>query len=1055
MDWLLLGIEPTKDKKTITDAYRQKLRNTNPEDDPAGFQALRAAYEAALTFAEQSDAPPVRDESPVGLWIESIARLYEDYASRIDPACWKECLHSDVCIGLDTRAAAEEALLKFFLEKYYLPKAVWQVLDETFQFSMRAEELYETWPRDFIDHVIIAGPRLDPALDYSLFTPGISGKDCDIYRNLYHQANRMPIQDIGPILEQMEALSEQHPYGEAIRYRFLLETGHEQQGKAGFCRLASAYPDDAALAIAWAQICLDDGNTEDAQQIASHILEITPEHIGAKTVLAKCLAEKKQYHEAKEYAYEIFRACNEDPILMEQTKQLMKDWNEQLIIQREDVYAANPADADNAIELAWCYAQNNREKEALALALTIDPDCEDAFAYHNLLAKLYHNDGKFAEALPYLQAVEAVVRNMTDDGTAKTQKRIARLPEILQLQGNCLLQLGRVEEAKEKLTQALDMAPEDTDILLLTGKILFSFREYSHAVEIFRKLLWLSPGTWVAELLTALCLYHMRQDREAFEAVNRALSIQENDLSLYILKMQILLRNGRYQDVHDILDFLQENGAPETIATDFIRAELTELEKQDAADALHQYRALRQRVEAGETLQFSEELYYHLAVLIGNQLDLTEERSRNTVLKLIDKGLAFNEQDADLLSYKAWILTQNRLGKEVLAMYNAILEKDPHSLLALRGLADLYYHNLNRHAQKALTYYEKLLEKQKTPELYFYAATCKRYLGDLDGARLFYLKVLEMDPEDMDGLRGLALICEVQGDNIRSLELLDQALTSAAEYGRPCNYVVEQKAKILRRLGRHADALAFVADAAARYSYEDALQLQFDICCQFGLWNDANQVLEQWKQAAPNDSRWMVAGGKLHLLQGKMFKAVLAMASAKRKLSFEENQDFRLQLADLENNYKRQIEIWSQRVGKNPKNDYAMTNLAYAYWHAGNMTAARDAAQKALALQDKFLSNPSVEEALYRTRRCLPLAILGRYEEAKAELAAARKLPLCEFCAYGSCKDADIYEAAIEELSGNTDLAQKLFAAGRRKWPDDLDFAAGEARLRKKRRKKC
>lgn len=52
MNWTLLGIEPTKDKKAITVAYRAKLAHTNPEDKPNEFKALRAAYEEALKLAE-------------------------------------------------------------------------------------------------------------------------------------------------------------------------------------------------------------------------------------------------------------------------------------------------------------------------------------------------------------------------------------------------------------------------------------------------------------------------------------------------------------------------------------------------------------------------------------------------------------------------------------------------------------------------------------------------------------------------------------------------------------------------------------------------------------------------------------------------------------------------------------------------------------------------------------------------------------------------------------------------------------------------------------------
>ena len=38
MNWILLGIEPTKDKKAITSAYRAQLVHTNPEDKPEEFK---------------------------------------------------------------------------------------------------------------------------------------------------------------------------------------------------------------------------------------------------------------------------------------------------------------------------------------------------------------------------------------------------------------------------------------------------------------------------------------------------------------------------------------------------------------------------------------------------------------------------------------------------------------------------------------------------------------------------------------------------------------------------------------------------------------------------------------------------------------------------------------------------------------------------------------------------------------------------------------------------------------------------------------------------------
>lgn len=975
MDWSILGMEPTKDKKAISAAYRQRLRNTNPEDKLEEFKALRLAYEEAMAYANQENTEPARDESPVGLWMEAVAKLYEDYAARINPDCWKKLLASDACIGLDTRAAAEEALLKFLMENYYLPKSVWQVLNETFGFSERVEELYEKWPRDFIDHAVLTGIRKDPALDCMLFTPGTNGTDCDTYRNLYFRATQTPLEELGPVLEQMDALSERHPYGEALRYRFYMETGREQEGKAGICRLMEEYPDNTVLATTWANICLEAEDYEEAERAASRVLAIAPEHISAMVVLARCLVAKKQYHEAKEYIYEVMRTGSDNPMLMEQMTELIALCNEQLIHEREDRYAQNPQDWENAIELVWCYAQNDRVEDAFAVAQKIDPNYEDAFAYHNMMGKLCHNTGKFEQALPHLQIVESVIRNLADDGTAETRKRRVRLPEILQVQGNCLMQLGRTEEAMVKFEQALAEAPEDVEILSRMGKILFAAGDYDYAVEIFQRLLRVTPGSCVAEVLMALCLYRLRRDREAFDAVNRAIAIEGTDLSMYVLKMQILIRNELFEDVHGILDFLQENGAPEDISIDFIRAELTELEKEDHDGALEEYRVLQKRVEAGEGLFWSAELYYHLAVLTGNRLDISQEDNRKTVLDLVDKGLSYNEQDTDLLSYKAWVLKKGGLREEAIAMYRTLEAKNPNSVLALRGIAELYYENLKKHAPEALTYYEKLLAVQKTADLYFYAATCKRNMGDLEGARHYYLKEIEMDPEDIDGYNGLAYVADARGDYEKSLEMLDQALAIMEAYGR------------------------------------------------------------------------------LQLLQGKMLKAAFAMGPAKHKISAAQEQDFRFQLADLEGNQERKIQILTGRVNRNPKDDHSLLNLAHAYWLAGKKDAAIGAAQRALALLDDTLSLHLTDATIYRSRRCLALAILGRIEEAKEELEKARKQPLCAFCEYGNCKDADIYEAQIEEILGNTEQARKLYTAGRTKWPDDLDFASGENRLKKKGRK--
>ena len=52
--WEILGLQPGADTKAIRAAYAQKAKIHHPEDDPAGFMRLRAAYKEALWQASRS-----------------------------------------------------------------------------------------------------------------------------------------------------------------------------------------------------------------------------------------------------------------------------------------------------------------------------------------------------------------------------------------------------------------------------------------------------------------------------------------------------------------------------------------------------------------------------------------------------------------------------------------------------------------------------------------------------------------------------------------------------------------------------------------------------------------------------------------------------------------------------------------------------------------------------------------------------------------------------------------------------------------------------------------
>ena len=161
--------------------------------------------------------------------------------------------------------------------------------------------------------------------------------------------------------------------------------------------------------------------------------------------------------------------------------------------------------------------------------------------------------------------------------------------------------------------------------------------------------------------------------------------------------------------------------------------------------------------------------------------------------------------------------------------------------------------------------------------------------------------------------------------------------------------------------------------------------------------------------------------------------------------------DLRVQLSDLEANPKRLVQLWTQRLDTHHSRYNALMHLALALRWSGDVEGSRRYAAEALPLVEEELKHYRSNELIHRTCRSLILMLLGREEESRAELALCRQRPLCEICSYCSCKDADIFEANIEELAGNYARARELYRKGRSSWPDELDFVSGENRLKKKK----
>ncbi|MBE1275449.1 DnaJ domain-containing protein [Enterovibrio baiacu] len=154
--WETLGIEPTNDESAIKKAYRIKLRQHHPEDDPEGFKRVREAYEKVLAFLKEGgsvddgeqDAADVNRPEHAGTDKESDTRgkdtpqqdeeahplvteclqIFNDASTRLAPNVWEAWVEKSQLLPIDEQEIISNAVVNVVAARHWIPGEIIDVL---------------------------------------------------------------------------------------------------------------------------------------------------------------------------------------------------------------------------------------------------------------------------------------------------------------------------------------------------------------------------------------------------------------------------------------------------------------------------------------------------------------------------------------------------------------------------------------------------------------------------------------------------------------------------------------------------------------------------------------------------------------------------------------------------------------------------------------------------------------------------------------------------------------------------------------------------------------
>lgn len=857
MIWDILGIEQTKDEEQIKTAYRDKLHYVNPEDDAEGFKELRRAYEEAMEYAnspdeEETDEAEVytgpKDE--VDKWIDRVEKIYEDVSLRRDEEKWKTLLADSVCDDLDTELEASERLLAFFMSHSFLPQNIWQLLDNRFHYRDNYKQLVEKFPENYLEYVKWQIENQD-FFDYNLFE-GQTDDRADEYINILYQLRGYiemnELENAGKFLKELEHYKIFHPFAKTEEAEYYLKKSQEDNGleyaKKALDIMEEVefeYSDNSYVERVYADTLVENKKTDKALEIYNELIEKDGDkHTNAMIGKAKCF----YYNEDLEQAKELLEDVLEDQVQNQKCLDLLDSVNEKLVLQYTKELEEKQ-DAGTCYQLGWCYYQQKKFDEGIALLDTL-PASEE-YDYINLRCRLYLANEQYEDAYPLAKKWLELIEATEDDGSKEAVKRKNRLSLALFSLGICMMELDyKKAETEEEREQAyktgvdyLEQSIErETNFLVRLSykeqlaRFDLEAKQYEKCIDVCDEIIAEDRGFFPAYVHRQRANSELRNAKEVIDDYFACKELYPAYVKPYILAAEVFLAFEQYDDVEEVLNAAKEadleSDALELFAIRVIH--YREFNEENTKKALKRMEALRDSVyskmtdsksgDRGDSDELTDiedlfELEKEYAILYWD-LDKTD-----MTMGVINSFLEENPDHMDMLQLKADVLYRenkmdealqigqrlaemnpgspyymNRLGgiyerrreyEKAIRIYQDVLNIDDENEHAIRRLMYIYsfLSNRERDLEKVkigIEYATRLIEVNKTAEGYIERGNLLIDLYDLEGAVRDCKKAIDLDPEACYAYNNLGCALLKLRRVDEAIDVLEQVIKMDPEY---------------------------------------------------------------------------------------------------------------------------------------------------------------------------------------------------------------------------------------------------------------------------------